>query len=541
MQPRHGTDHDEFDVIVAGSGGPGLTAALRAADAGLSVAVLEKSARIGGTTAVSGGTLWVPASGPMRAAGAEDDPDEALTYLRAVTRGTQPDELLRAIVDSGPDMIDFLAAHGLRFTSVTNYPDYRQDLPGASRGGRSLDPQLFDTTAMSDVVRDAVRTDPRLPFTMEEYEQWGAFTHFPWDELQRRKNAGIAARGGAIVYSLTAALSGLGATMWTHAAVSRLERDSSGAVEGVWVHDRLIRARRGVILATGGFEWNDRMLREFISAPFAARCSPPHNTGDGIIAGAQIGARLRNMHEAWWAPYAQLPDEQTDGSPTASLLRFERQGPGSIIVNKEGRRFVNEAQNYNDLTRAMHAYQPRDHASANLPAWVVVDSDYMRRYGLFGFRQGDAIPDWLSSGESVADLATAIGVPPEELERTIDRFNGFAEQGTDADFRRGESAYDRYWGDKSRGLANPSLAPLTEGPFFAFPALPGGFGTCGGLATDENAQVLTWNDEAIPGLFAVGNTSAHPVGGGYPGAGATLGPAMTMAFRAGGALVTNGA
>jgi 3-oxosteroid 1-dehydrogenase len=512
-------------------------AALRAADAGLSVALVEKSELLGGTTSISGGTLWVACSPPMLAGGADDSPEAALEYLTSITRGRHPEPLLRAVVESGPEMIAFADGHGLRFRSVLNYPDYRQDLPGASRGGRSLDPYLYDASGLGD-LRDAIRPDPRLPFTMEEYEAWGAFTKFPWAELERRKADGLTARGGAVAHSLIAALAARDVSIWTDASLEELLVEQ-GRVAGARIGDRTIRARRGVVIATGGFEWNDAMLAQFVSAPFIARCSPPHNTGDGIRAGALAGAQVRNMHEAWWAPYAQLSGDATDGSPTATLLRFERQGPGSIIVDRNGRRFVNESQNYNDLTRAMHAHDPRDHGPARLPAWVVVDDDYVQRYGLFSFRSGEPVPEWLRSGETLADLAGALDVPATDLEATVARFNGFAAAGVDEDYRRGESAYDRYWGDADRGLPNPCLAPLAQGPFYAFEALPGGFGTCGGLATDADARVLDWRDEPIAGLFAVGNTSAHPVGGGYPGAGATLGPGMTMGFRAGSALIAD--
>ncbi|WP_353987540.1 FAD-dependent oxidoreductase [Ruicaihuangia caeni] len=531
MRVWNGELLDGYDVVVAGSGAIGLTAALTAAAAGKSVCVLEKSQYLGGTSAISGGTLWIAANGPMLRGGGTDSREDALRYLKALTKGRHPEELLEAVVDTGPDMIEFVAEHGLKFNSVLNYPDYRQDLAGSSKGGRSLDPQLFDSTALGE-LRAAVRPDPRLPFTMEEYEAWGAFTRFPWDELKARKERGLTSRGLAVVSSLVAALARLGVTLVTEAPFASLLREGE-RVTGVRVGDLEVSARDGVVLATGGFEWNDDMLKQFIGAPFIARCSPPHNTGDGIRAGAAIGATLRNMHEAWWAPYAQLPHEKMDGAPNATLLRFERQGPGSIIVDRQGNRFVNESQNYNDLTRAMHAYEPRDHAPAHLPAWVIVDADYVRRYGLFDFRLDQPLPEWLVSGDSAAELAERLEMPADALRATLDRFNRFAATGEDLDYSRGASAYDRYWGDSTRGLPNPALAPLSEYPLFAFAAIPGGFGTCGGLATDADARVLDWNNQVIDGLYAVGNTSAHPASGGYPGAGATLGPGMTMAYRAG--------
>lgn len=390
MQLRHGEDQEEYDVVIAGSGAPGLTAALRAADEGLSVCLLEKAPLLGETSAVSGGTLWVARNPSMVAADATDDSEAALAYLRAITRGRHPEALLRAVVNNGPAMIDFLARHGLTFSSVLNYPDYRQDLPGAHQGGRSLEPHLFDTAELGD-LRAAVRPDPRLPFTMEEYVAWGAFTQFPWADLETRRDRGLTARGGALVHSLIAALAKHDVSLWTDTPLSGLIATGAG-ITGVKTETRDFHARHGVVIATGGFEWNDEMLAQFVSAPFQARCSPPQNTGDGIKAAAALGAQIRNMHEAWWAPYTQLPDDTTDGAPTAALLRFERQRPGSILVDRHGQRFVNESQNYNDLTRAMHAHEPRDHRPAHLPAWVVIDHDYLRRYGLFSHRDGQVPP-----------------------------------------------------------------------------------------------------------------------------------------------------
>jgi hypothetical protein len=222
-----------------------------------------------------------------------------------------------------------------------------------------------------------------------------------------------------------------------------------------------------------------------------------------------------------------------DGEPVGSLLRFERQGPGSIMINRHGQRFANEAQNYNDLARVLHSWDSANNQTLNTPAHVVFDQSYLERYGIMDHRAGDPTPAWLIEAPTLADLASRIGVPTENLEATVERFNANALQGEDPDFGRGSSEYDRYWGDADNQWPNPSLGPLQYGPYYALEVVNGAFGTCGGVATDGNGQVLDVDGNTIPGLFAAGNTTESPYAAGYPGAGATLGPLMTMAYLAG--------
>lgn len=530
-EPADG-DHSSYDLVVVGSGGAGLLFAVAAARAGRKVAVLEKADQLGGTTAISGGTLWVPNNPYMKERGLTDSPEAALAYLKTVTRGHTPEAVLRAVVDSGAEMIEWLRDEvGLVFAAADDYPDYRPDVEGSVPGGRSLDPALVDATQLGELA-DAVRPDRRMPFTMAEYEQWVAFTRFPWDELQKRKDAGIVSRGNAIVVCLVKAAVDAGVTLVTGAAGERLvTRD--GAVVGVRTADgESFEARHGVMLACGGFEWDDDMARQFLAGPIMARCSPPYNTGDGIRMGQRLGARLGNMREAFWAPMSNIPGDELDGRQLGTLLRFERQGPGSIIVDKHGRRFVNESQNYNDMTRAFHAVDPVNHSYEHLPAHVVFDQEYLEQYGYLSHRAGAELPEWMVSAPTLAELAARIGVDAEALQETVKRFNVHAREGIDPDFTRGANDYDQYWGDGDRGYPNRSLAPLERGPYYAVEVVPGVFGTNGGLVVDENANVLDVDGQPIRGLYAAGNTTAHPAGGGYPGAGGTLGPGMTMAYRA---------
>ncbi|TAP39567.1 FAD-dependent oxidoreductase [Arthrobacter sp. S39] len=536
LPKRHDGTHS-YDVVVVGSGAVGLLAAIVAAKAGKTVAVLEKAQWFGGTAAISGGTLWVPNNRYMLERGLTDSREDALKYLRSITRGHTADAVLEAVVDSGPAMIDFLAEHAdLYFASVDDYPDYRPDVEGSVPGGRSLDPAFYDSTKLGS-LKEALRPDTRMPFSMQEYEQWVAFTRFPWDKLQERLDAGLVSRGNSVVAPLLKAAADLGVVLVTESPAEKLLTEHV-RVTGVIAADTEFAAA-AVMLACGGFEWDRQMAKEFLGGPVMALCSPPNNTGDGIRMAQRLGAKLGNMSEAFWAPMAIIHGDESEGEQLGTLMRFERQGPGSIIVNKHGQRFVNESQNYNDMTRAFHAVDPVHHNWAHLPAHIIVDEEYMEQYGFLTYRAGDALPVWLRSEETLNKLGATLGLPEGSLEVTVERFNNFAMEGRDLEFARGDNDYDQYWGDGSRGYPNRSLAPLQRGPFYAVEIVPGAFGTNGGVVTNAAAEVLDVDGNPIPGLYAAGNTTAHPVGGGYPGAGGTLGPGMTMAYRAGQSLANS--
>lgn len=510
-----------------------MTAAATAASRGKTVLVLEKSELLGGTSAVSGGMLWVAENHHAKKAGLNDSKESAAEYVRAVSRGRGRAELLDAALEHGDEMLRFVEDElGVRFIFLDNFPDYRQDLPGAVTGGRTVEPELFNQAEALGDLAGFVRTDGRLPYTMAEYEAWGAFTNFPWHELATRQASGVTAKGHALVAMLISACQRNGVVFAVEARGRKL-LTHDGRVTGVELESgEQFTATDAVVLATGGFEWDKELADSMLASRLYTMCSPPSNTGDGLKMAQRVGSMTRGTREAWWAPMS-ITGTLRDGEPVGSLLRFERQGPGSIMVNRHGRRFANEAQNYNDLARCLQSWDSPSNQTLNTPAHVVFDQSYLERYGILDHRAGVPTPGYLKEGATLAELAAKIEVPAEELEKTVLYFNEHAIQGDDPDFGRGESAYDRYWGDGECLWPNPSLGPLQTGPFYAMEVVNGAFGTNGGVATDGRARVLDVDGAPIEGLFAAGNVTENAYAAGYPGAGATLGPIMTMGYLAG--------
>ncbi|OBK69558.1 FAD-binding protein [Mycobacterium colombiense] len=528
-------DH-EVDVVVLGSGGAGLTAALTAAVAGASVEVYEKAPTVGGTTAVSGGIVWIPAHN--RSPDGELTPADALRYLRAQSLGSMDDELVETFVRTGPVMLDFIEAHsGLQFEIATGFPDYRPELPGGQPGGgRSLS---------------------AAPFDLAQLGEWATqITSFPADwsnvgfdaETRARLHAAIDERTSHLCVAGTALIAGLlkglldaGVTPHTNARAEGLIAED-GEITGVRVAlaDRTIsvRARHGVILGTGGFEWDPALTQAFLRGPMHGAVSPPNNTGDGLRMAMEHGADLANMGEAWWVPIVQIPGDTIEGKPRSRSVRLERTRPRSIIVNSAGRRFVNEACDYNSMAGAFHYLDPRG-GYVNDRGWMVFDSIHLQRYGFLGIEPGQPVPDWFCESADLAELAAKTGIDADGLTRTVESWNRHVAAGADPDFGRGSSAYDGYWGDDSATTpAGKTLGPIDTAPFYAVPVSIGAMGTKGGPRTDHDARVLHVGGEPIPGLFAAGNAMGGVTGRAYGGAGGTLGPAMVFGYRAGHAAAT---
>ena len=527
----------EVDVVVLGSGGAGLTAALSAAAAGASVAVFEKAPTVGGTTAVSGGIVWIPAHN--RSPEGELTAAEALRYLRAQSFGSMDDALVETFVRTGPAMLDFVEAHsGLRFEIATGFPDYQPELPGGQpTGGRSLSAAPFDLAQLGD---------------------WATrITSFPADwsnvgfdaETRARLHAAVDEQTGDLCVAGTALIAGLlkglldaGVTPHVNARAEQLVADA-GEITGVRItqpsgRSMSVHARRGVILGTGGFEWDPVLVQSFLRGPMHGAVSPPNNTGDGLRMAMAHGADLANMGEAWWVPIVRIPGDTIDGKQRSRSVRLERTRPRSIMVNQAGRRFVNEACDYNSMAGAFHYLDPRG-GYVNDRAWIVFDSVHLQRYGFLGIVPGEPVPDWFCESADLAELAAKTGIDADGLIRTIEAWNRHVAAGADPDFGRGSSAYDGYWGDDTATTpAGKTLGPIDTAPFYAVPVCVGAMGTKGGPRTDRDGRVLHVSGEPIPGLFAAGNAMAGPTGRAYGGAGGTIGPAMVFGYRAGHAAAT---
>lgn len=553
-----------YDLIVVGSGAGAMTAAVAAADLGLSVLMVEKAAQYGGTSALSGGGIWIPNNHHFKAIGGNDSEALAWTYLKAAVGDRVDDRRLRTYLHKAPEMVAWLEKHTrVRYAVADKYPDYYQHLPGALPGGRSLDPELFDLGQLGDELAKLREAAPgnllmgRIAWTarhahkaMSRSRGWRLMIlwlmlryklDFRWRKKTNSKRDRRTALGNALVASLRASMMDRGIALWLNTDFRELiEQD--GRVCGVLVERdgqlQRLQARKGVILGAGGFEQNQALRDKYLPQPTQVAWSATPagaNTGAALEAAQALGAATDLMEWGWWAPSLLVP-----GEDRARGVFAERAFPGAIVVNRQGRRFVNEAAPYLEFVDAMY----RDHRATggqSIPGWAIFDSKFRFNYAMGPLMPAQIMPDsrlrkaWLNSvyykADSLDELAGQIGVDAAGLRATVERVNGFARSGTDEDFDRGGNVFDRYYGD-SNVSPNPCLAPLEKGPFYAMPMYAGDIGTKGGLLTNEQAQVLRESGEPIAGLYAIGNTSASVMGTTYPGAGGTLGPAMTFGYVA---------
>ncbi|WP_020671779.1 3-oxosteroid 1-dehydrogenase [Amycolatopsis nigrescens] len=540
---------EEFDVVVVGSGAAGMTAALAAARQGLDVVVVEKAGRFGGSTARSGGGVWIPDNEALRAAGIEDTAERAGEYLQAIIGDVVPAERRTAYLEHGPEVVSFVHRHTpLRFGWVRDYSDYHPEAPGGRAGGRSVEPKALDGRLLGAELAnlEPPYSAPPLgvPITQADYRWLSLIARHPKGVLRmfglglrwlagRLTGKKLLSMGQALAAGLRIGLLRAEVPVWLDTPLLDLIVEDD-AVTGVLVRrngaEVRLRARRGVILGSGGFEWNEEMRKKYQRAPIGTEWTvgAKANTGDGINAGLKLGAAVDLMDDAWWGPSIPLT-----GGPWFALA--ERSRPGCVLVNARGERFVNESAPYVEAVHAM--YGGGEGPGENIPTWLVFDQRYRNRYMFTGLGPRQPLPGrWFKAGiaakaATVASLAERIEVPAEALEATVRRFNGFARAGVDQDFHRGDSAYDHYYGDP-RNRPNPSLGPLDQAPYYAIKIVPGDLGTKGGLCTDVHARVLREDGSVIENLYAAGNASAAVMGRTYAGPGATIGPAMVFGYLA---------
>jgi 3-oxosteroid 1-dehydrogenase len=534
----------DFDVLVLGTGAAGLTAAIAASEGGARVGVLEKAETVGGTSAWSGGQIWIPANPHELALGKQDSREQALTYLMSLSHGLIDERMAAAYVDTGPEMIRFLEERTpVRFYSVPDFPDYHPEFPGGmTQGGRTLECPPFPYGELGE-WRDRVGTSPYYPdFTITIGETTlgqSVPKPAPKEVKARRKANDERGMGLALIGRLLRGCLDRGIEPRTGSQATELiMRD--GAVAGV-----RYRCPEGVkeisapnvVLATGGFEWNAEFVRAFTRGPLTHPVSIRTNTGDGLKMAMRVGAMLGNMREAWWMPVIEVP--ATINAMGRQLLTYERTMPGSLMVNRHGRRFTNEASNYNAFGAAFHEQDVSRFEYANLPCWLLFNQQYYAKWPFVGglsdsFEDKRKPPAWFVCADTLDGLAQRLGIDAAQLKQTVERFNQHAAAGVDPDFRRGESANDLWWGDPAfRGDKRATLAPLGAGPYCAIEVKSGALGTKGGPQTDIDARVLDVDGAPIPGLYAAGNVMASPMGMTYGGGGGTLGPGMVFGYRAG--------
>ncbi|MDA9479497.1 3-oxosteroid 1-dehydrogenase [Bradyrhizobium sp. CCBAU 65884] len=552
----------ECDVLVAGSGCSGMSAAITARHRGLDVLIVEKEPRFGGTTARSGGWLWIPGTSLAKAYGIAETPEQARTYLRHEAGNNYDAARVDAFLSAGPEAVDFFTTKtALRFDMPLVFPDYHAEAPGGAQGGRSMVTRPFDGRELGDLIKTLGMPLPELTVFGMMLGSGKEIIHFMRVTKSLTSAVYVAKRlsrhlmdvlrygrgmtltnGNALAGRLAKSAQDLKIPMWLSAPVRELTVEN-GAVTGAIVsregRNVRVRARQGVVLACGGFPHDvERRKKMFPHAPTGSEHfspGPTGNTGDGLRlaerAGGHIEDRLPNA--AAWVPVSLTT--RKDGSKGVMPHFIDRAKPGVIAVMRDGRRFANEGNSYHDFVQAMvKAAKPGE----EIAAYLVCDHKTLRKYGLgcvppFPMPLGHHLDTgYLMRGDTLEALAAKAGIDAAAFIDTVRQFNATAPQGHDAAFGKGSKAYNRYQGDAMHG-PNPCVAPIENGPFYAIKMVVGDLGTYAGIVTDENARALDAEGRVIPGLYAAGNDMASIMGGNYPGAGITLGPALTFGYIAG--------
>ncbi|CAA0121928.1 3-oxosteroid 1-dehydrogenase [BD1-7 clade bacterium] len=536
-----------------------MTGAVTAHESGLDTLVIEKADCYGGTTALSGGVIWVPNNHRMSSAAINDSDEEAFTYLDAVVSEDVPRDKLRAYINQGPQMLEFLEKHSLvQYDPAPEYPDYYSEKAGGKLGARSLDPKPYTQRQLGSVLSAQMRMpdyDYHKNFSMTADEAHQVFS-FTWrshvvifkrlfsfwldvrSRLKRLPDNRLTL-GRALVGRLRKSLEQKDILLWLNCPAQELVVENGRIVGVVAEKDgKSIRigARAGVLLATGGFSNNDEWRSKYHKGESSSDWTAANegDTGDGIRMASQMNAKLGMMDYAWWTPTMRLPDGKVEAFIVGKTM------PGSMVVNKRGERFCNEAEPYEDFVKSQYA--DHEKTGCSIPAYFVFDGRYRKEYPLgIALGPGKFVPDtaakdlfdsgWIRKADTLEALAEACGIDPKGLCETASKLEEFGKDGVDADFGKGSTPIDVYYSDH-RIKPNPCLWGLVKPPFYAIELWPGDLGTKGGVMTDEYGRALDVAGQPIEGLYVTGNSSASVMGNSYPGAGATIGPAMTFSYVA---------
>ena len=552
----------ECDVLVIGTGASGMATAVTAASQGLKVVVVEKEARYGGTTARSGGWLWIPGTRLATEQGITEPAGAARTYLQHEATTHFDAARVDAFLANGPKAIDFFTRETcVQFDMPPVFPDYHAEAPGGQQGGRSMVARPFDGRQLGGRIKDLAPPLPELTVFgmmlgsgkeikhfMRAFKSVESFAYVTkrlarhFLQVLRYGRGMTLTNGNALAGSLAKAAMDLDIPVWLSSPVSKLVAEFDGVTGAIVQRDgkRIrINAKRGVVLACGGFPFDIERRKElFPHAPTGKEHyspAPEANTGDGLRLAEAVGGRVDGTlpHAAAWVPTSVTT--RPDGSKGVMPHFIDRAKPGVIAVTPKGKRFTNEGDSYHDFVQAMVA---ANKGEPEVSAWLLCDHRVLRNYGLgcvapFPLPFGRHLKSgYLKRGATIGELAKSIGIAPAVLQATVDEFNRGAANGEDPAFGKGSKAYNRYQGDELI-TPNPCVAPLADGPFYAIKLVVGDLGTFAGLVTDEKTRVLDAARKPIKGLYAVGNDAASVMGGNYPGAGITLGPALTFGYIAG--------
>ena len=547
---------ESADLLIVGSGGGSFCAALAAQDQGQQVLVLEKTDKVGGSTAMSGGVLWIPDNHLMKASGLTDSFERASAYLDASVGPEQPGSTRArrdAYLRTGPRMLSYLQDKGLKLFLARHWPDYYAELPGGEPVSRSVLAEMFDLKQLGewaprlrgDAGFDMPLHSDDFPDLIRIKTTWAGKAaalrmarRMAKDLLLGRKTRGqgAALQGRMLQIALREQV-----PIWTEAGVTGLIL-REGRVAGVEVarggRSLRVQARKGVLLNVGGFARNAELRNKYQRHPITSHWSSanPGDTGDLLEAVRQLGGATHNLDASIWVLTTRMPDGSAspgqvlpDGMDLPYIHVVDIGKPHGMLVNQAGQRFCNESGSYMEMGERMYA-------TGSVPAWVITDQRHRDRYPWGRANPGQTPKAWLDSGflkraDTLAELARLCGIDAQGLAQTVARFNGFCATGVDEDFQRGANAYGRWVGDPTV-KPNPALGALVKPPFYAMATFPGDVGTYGGFVSDADGRVLRDDGSAVEGLYATGNCTASVTGRVYPGAGASIGASFVFGYRA---------